>query len=446
MSTPSPSTADWVRWMARPVGRAERERAALHVLDWMACASAGSRTEPGLAMGRFARTLAPGPCATFAGPGLSEGDAALVNGSLGNVLEMDDFYRTAIVHPGPVLVPAALAMAQASGATGPQMLDALVKGFDIMIRLGRSVGPAHYRYFHNTATCGVFGAAAIGAALLELQASAMRDAFGNAGTQASGLWQCRLEDTMSKQLHNGRAAQSGLLAARLAQHGFTGAHAILEGELGFFRALCPDAQPDRMAGGDEDQWLIHDTSFKPWPACRHAHAVIDLALALRDAVGATEMVSIDVHSYRDAVRICDKPEPRTPVEAKFSLQHAAAVCLLRGQPGLDDFDVPATQDNSVAQLRAKVRLHEDDALTAVYPAHFGAAMRIALRDGRQLQAQVTDALGDPEIPLSLAQLHGKAQMLLGATAHTREHIEALMADCAALVDAPSVADVARWMR
>ncbi len=446
MSTPSPSTADWVRWMARTVGRAERERAALHVLDWMACASAGSRTEPGLAMGRFARTLAPGPCATFAGPGLSEGDAALVNGSLGNVLEMDDFYRTAIVHPGPVLVPAALAMAQASGATGPQMLDALVKGFDIMIRLGRSVGPAHYRYFHNTATCGVFGAAAIGAALLELQASAMRDAFGNAGTQASGLWQCRLEDTMSKQLHNGRAAQSGLLAARLAQHGFTGAHAILEGELGFFRALCPDAQPDRMAGGDEGRWLIHDTSFKPWPACRHAHAVIDLALALRDAVAGADIVSIDVHSYRDAVRICDKPEPRTPVEAKFSLQHAAAVCLLRGQPGLDDFDVPATQDRAVAALRAKVRLHEDDALTAVYPAHFGAAMRIGLRDGRQLQAQVTDALGDPEMPLSLAQLHGKAHMLLGANAHTPAHIEAIIADCAALVDAPSVADVARWMR
>jgi 2-methylcitrate dehydratase PrpD len=171
-----------------------------------------------------------------------------------------------------------------------------------------------------------------------------------------------------------------------------------------------------------------------------------LALALRDAVGGADIVTIDVHSYRDAVRICDKPEPRTPVEAKFSLQHAAAVCLLRGQPGLDDFDVPATQDSTVAQLRAKVRLHEDDALTAVYPAHFGAAMRIALRDGRQLQAQVTDALGDPEIPLSLAQLHGKAHMLLGATAHTREHIETLIADCAALVDAPSVGAVARWMR
>jgi len=446
MSPHVPSTADWVRWLARPVGRAERERAALHVLDWLACSSAGSRTEPGLAMGRFARTLAPGGCATWAGPALAEGDAALVNGALGNVLEMDDFYRTAIVHPGPVLVPAALAMAQATGASGAQMLDAVVKGFEIMIRLGRSVGPAHYRYFHNTATCGVFGAAAIGAALLDLQPSAMRDAFGNAGTQASGLWQCRLEDSMSKQLHNGRAAQSGLLAARLAQHGFTGAHAILEGELGFFRAMCPDALPERMAANDEDRWLIHDTSFKPWPACRHAHAVIDLALALRDAVGGAEIASIDVHSYRDAVRICDKPEPRTPVEAKFSLQHAIAVCLLRGTPGLNDFDVPATQDSTVAQLRAKVRLHEDDALTAVYPVHFGAAMRIALRDGRVLQAHVTDALGDPEMPLSQAQLHGKVNMLLGATEHTPAQIEAIIADCAALVDAPHVGDVARWMR
>ncbi len=446
MSDTPPSTADWVRWMARPVGRAERERAALHVLDWLACASAGSRTPQGLAMASYARSLGPGPCPTLAGLSLSEGDAALVNGSLGNVLEMDDFYRTAIVHPGPVLVPAALAMAQATGASGAHMLDALVKGFEIMIRLGRSVGPAHYRYFHNTATCGVFGAAAVGAALLKLEASAMRDAFGNAGTQASGLWQCRLEDTMSKQLHNGRAAQSGLLAARLAQHGFTGAHAILEGELGFFRAMCPDAQANRMAGGDEDRWLIHDTSFKPWPACRHAHAVIDLALALRPQLQPSEIVSVDVHSYRDAVHICDKPEPRTPVEAKFSLQHAAAVCLMRGAPGLADFDVPATQDPVVAQLRSRVRLHEDPALSGVYPAHFGASMAIALRDGRRLQAQVSDALGDPELPLSLAQLHAKAHMLLAATDHSRDHIEAIIADCAALVDAPSVADVARWMR
>jgi 2-methylcitrate dehydratase PrpD len=128
------------------------------------------------------------------------------------------------------------------------------------------------------------------------------------------------------------------------------------------------------------------------------------------------------------------------------LQHAAAVCLLRGTPGLDDFDVPATQDRAVAALRAHVRLHEDEAVTALDPAHFGAAMRIGLRDGRVLQAHVTDALGDPEIPLSLAQVHGKAHMLLGATAHTPAQIEAIIADCAALVDSPHVGDVARWMR
>jgi 2-methylcitrate dehydratase PrpD len=120
--------------------------------------------------------------------------------------------------------------------------------------------------------------------------------------------------------------------------------------------------------------------------------------------------------------------------------------LLRGAPGLEDFDVPATQVSAVAQLRRLVRLHEDDALSAVYPAHFGAAMHIALRDGRRLQAHVRDALGDPEIPLSLAQLHGKAHMLLSATAHTDQQIEAIIANCAALVDAPSVGDVARWMR
>src|SRR5690606_12549585 len=127
---------------------------------------------------------------------------------------------------------------------------------------------AHYHYFHNTSTCGVFGATVVAGSLLGLSSEQFLHALGHAGTQSSGLWQCRLENAQSKQLHTGRAAQAGILAAQLAQHGLTGATRILEGELGFFHALCPDGDPDRLLADATDPWRIHGTSFKPWPACR----------------------------------------------------------------------------------------------------------------------------------------------------------------------------------
>jgi 2-methylcitrate dehydratase PrpD len=138
----------------------------------------------------YGGTLPEGRCRAVGGLSLTAHGAALVNGTVGNVLEMDDFYRTAIVHPGPVVIPAALAAATQETASGPALLDAVVRGFEAMIRVGRSVGPTHYKYFHSTATAGVFGSAAACGSELGLSEDALVHALGNAGTQASGLWQC----------------------------------------------------------------------------------------------------------------------------------------------------------------------------------------------------------------------------------------------------------------
>ncbi len=406
-------TQGLIALLQRPVDTNDRARAALHLVDWLGCAAAGSKTPPGEALRRFLPELAQGPCRSILGGSLSVRDAVLVDGSVGNVLEMDDFHRAAIVHPGPVVVPVAWALGQHLNATTGQVLEAIVRGFEAMIRIGRCVGPTHYRFFHNTATCGVFGAAAAAGSLLGLDTRMLADALGNAGTQASGLWQCRLEDTMSKQLHNGRAAQSGLLAAQLARCGFTGAHQILEGPLGFFKAMCSDGQPGRLLESPDAPWLIHETSFKPWPACRHTHATIDCALALRDQVGEPARIrSIEVASYRDAVQVCDRLTPVTPVQAKFSLQHASAVVLTRGRPALADFELPGADTAELASLRAKVRLIEDPDLTLAYPARFGARMRVELNDGQIFEHQFSDALGDPERPLDREALIEKAQTLL----------------------------------
>ncbi len=431
--------------LGRPVSAADRRRAALHLLDWIGCAAAGAVTPPGIAMLAFGRSMPGGRCRTVGGLMLASRDAALINGAFGNVLEMDDLYRTALLHPGPVVVPAALAVAEEAAASAQALLEAVVRGYEAMIRVGRSVGPTHYKHFHNTATCGVFGSAAAAGSLLGLDEDRMVDAIGNAGTQACGLWQCRLEDTMSKQLHNGRAAQSGLIAAQLALHRFTGAQLILEGPLGFYRGMCPDGSPERLLHEPGAPWLIHGTSFKPWPACRHAHPAIDAVLAVRKRAAAAGVRRIIVETYADAVRICDNRGPQTSVQTKFSLQHAAAVVLLRGAPKLEDFDVSAAADPAVAALRDKVELREGEAFTRAYPAHFGASVRMELMNGDTVTHSVSDALGDPENPLAESAVADKARMLLASAGYSGAAAEEIVCAVLALAEGGQVADFTRLL-
>lgn len=446
MTTATPLTRQLVNLLARPITEADRQRAALHVLDWVGCAAAGLSSPAGQVFNKYAATLATGSCAVIGGLKLSASDAALINGSLGNVLEMDDFYRTALVHPGPVVVPAALAMAAATDASGDAFLDAVVKGFEAMIRIGDSVGPRHYRYFHNTATCGVFGAAVAAGTLLKLDTDKMVHALGQAGTQASGLWQCRIEDTMSKQLHTGRAAQSGVMSAQLASMGLTGATQILEGELGFFNAMCPDGKPENLLAGLDRDWLIHASSFKPWPACRHTHATIDAALALQANVNIDQIASVIVSSYRDAVLVCDQALPITTVQAKFSLQHASAVTLLFGKPKLKHFTETYINSKDVAALRAKVVVQESPDMTTVYPHHFGSTIHIKYSDGTTLDSTINDALGDPENPMSLTELQEKATMLLTSAGYEDDAISGIIAAGLTLPGATSIKELTSLLR
>src|SRR5690606_19470468 len=238
----------------------------------------------------------------------------LRDGAVGNILEMDDIHRAALVHPGPVVIPAALFMARQSRRSGRAFLEAVVRGYEAMIRLGEAVGPAHYRYWHPTATCGSVGAATAAFSLLQpsddrmaaqLPGPAARlppdqtdarqltlaHALGLALTRSAGLWQVRLENNMAKAWHNAHAAQTGVQAAMLACGGVTAPLHMLEGEKGFFAALCADARPAALLSGLDGPWKITETSFKPWPSCRHTHPAIDAALQLRNRI-------IDVRQVR----------------------------------------------------------------------------------------------------------------------------------------------------
>jgi 2-methylcitrate dehydratase PrpD len=409
--------------LRREVAAETRARARAHLLDWCACAAAAMAYPQGAMMGRFAASTAAG-VATLIGADRREPlMAAFANGGLGNVLEMDDVHRASILHPGPIVIPAALAAVQAQGATLNDLLDAIVRGYEATIRIGRALGPSHYRYFHSTSSAGAFGAAAAVGSVLGLSDEALADALGNAGTRTGGVWQMRHEDVPSKSLHNAQAARAGYEAAALAALGFAGPRSILEGPQGLFAAMAPEADAALVTQSESD-WLIHQTSFKPWPACRHAHPAIDAALALRAQLEKRRaldpladpgpVVAVRLESYADALKFCDNAQPTTEAQAKFSLQHAVAMVLLHGTPKLTHYRSPHLESRYVAALRGRIAVAELPELTRAYPQHFGAQLALELRNGMTLRHRVNYALGDPENPMDARALKLKALALLSS--------------------------------
>ncbi len=423
---------------------AARSRAARHLADWAGCAVAGAASDAGVAFraaGEAGDVTVPGQ-----DHGLSPRSAAFTMGAFGNPLEMDDIDRAAILHPGPVVVPAALAAAQAADATPQMLLDGIVRGYDAMIRLGRTVGPGHYARFHNTATCGPLGAAAAAAHILSLDAERTVWALGNALTQASGFWACRHEDVMTKQLHTAHAAEAGLSAALLAQAGVSGPRHILEGPQGFYEGMCPDPAPDALLA-DPGQWRIFEVGFKPWPACRHCHPAIDAALVLRDRIGSLDAVErATISVYRDSALFCDKPDPATTIEAKFSLQHAVGIALADGPPPLAAFEAEGRARPEIAAFRARAEVRIDPEISAAYPAHYGTRLSLRLRDGTDLTEHRHDAAGDPELPLSDAELADKARSLMAWGGLAPETAQRLIDACLATPDAPSLSPLCDAMR
>lgn len=417
--------------LARPVSANDRARAALHLLDWTGCAMAGLASAPAKAM-RIA----------LAGEGEAALARVLFDGALGNVLEMDDVDKPAILHPGPTVIPAALAAARLAGADGATLLDAIVRGYEAVIRVGRAVGPGHYAFWHNTGTCGPFGAAAAASSVLGLDLARTAQSLSLAGTQASGFWQTRHEPaSMAKQLHTARAAHAGLLAAKLAGAGFEGPLAIIEGPQGFFAATCPGADPEDVLRKAGEDWAVHEVSFKPWPACRHAHAAIDAALMAREAgIKPADITALEIVTYPDAITFCDRPAPDTVIGAKFSLQHSVAVALLRGGPALADFEPAAIAD--AASLRVKATARAGVPYASAYPARYGAGLHLTLRDGSRREFAVPDALGDPENPVSRDQLIAKTKTLCAAGGLAESEADILIATVLALADGGPLADYA----
>lgn len=405
-----------------------RQTAAWWVLDWLGAAIAGLDSGPGRIMLEHSGAQPAGRASCVGLPeGRSPQVAALHNGAVSHVVEMDDVHRAAVIHPAVVVVPAALAVAEQIGASGRDFLTAVVLGYEVAIRVGESVGKTHYFHWHNTSTCGVFGATAAAGWLLGLDRQRLTWALGNAGSQAGGLWEFIAEGANSKVLHSGRAAANGVLAAELAALGFTGASKILEGRQGFFAATAPDGNPSAVTAGLGDGWKLPGSSIKPYPSCRHTHAAIDAALELRGeyGIGVQDVERIEIDAYQSTLDLTDNPTPSHPYAAKFSVHYCVARALADGAVRPSDFTDEKIAEPALRDLMLRTSARLDPELNSRVPQQLPARVRMHLQDGRTIEQTILDAKGDPEAPLSEQELTAKFLGLIEGTPYA-ERGEALV--------------------
>jgi 2-methylcitrate dehydratase PrpD len=401
------ATCRW-RDMPEPV----RHEATRSLVNWMGCAL-GSALHPGVQATRRALRLTEGtPSATLLGfhECSDPASAALVNGVSSHVLDFDDTHAAALIHPSAPVLSAALALAEARGASGEALMEAFVVGVEAACRVGLAVLPSHYDLgWHITGTAGGIGAAAACGRLLGLDTERMLWALGIAATQPTGLREHF--GSMTKSFHPGRAAQNGLLAALLAEQGFDGAAEPIEGRRGFAAILASGFKPEEMTGELGTRWEILRNTYKPFACGLVIHPAIDLGIQLRAMPGfAVENiagVALRVHPL--VLDLTGKREPASGLEGKFSVFHAG------DEEQFSDERVTAPD---VVALRALVSATVDPACG---PTETEAV--VTFKDGTTRRVHTTTPIGSLGNPMSDAALSAKftklAMPVLGEAATAR---------------------------
>lgn len=386
------------------------------VIDWFAAVVVGGTMAPAQALTAALVDGSEHGRAVLLPGGRTTGmrTAALINAAAAHSAEVDDIFRDGVYHPGAPTIAAALAAAQQLGANGERFLTAVMVGYEVSTRISARIQPAHYRYWHTTGTVGTLGAAAAVASLLEVDEAAFVHAIATSTTMAAGLQQAFRSEAMSKTLHAGHAADAGTLAALSAAHGFTGVADVLEGEAGFGAAMSDDPSWDGIFDDLDDVANITRTTFKNHTCCGHTFAAIDAAIELRAQVVADldAIERIDVETYAPALEVAGIADPQTAYEAQFSLAYTVAAGLRLGSVRLAAFEDDNLRDPQLRRLVERVHLAVDDELDAAFPGRRGARVTVTLADGSRHTSLRPTRKGDPELPLTDAELDEKFRELV----------------------------------
>ena len=408
IAAPTRELADWITHLRyEDLPQRTREVARIAILDSVGAGIHGYSTPWAQLLLTWTKRGTSGAGVAHvwgeANPTLRCSDAALVNGTATHAFELDD-YHNAKLHPGAVVVPAAIAVAETINASGTDLVTAIAAGYEVMIRSSLALNPsaARLRGWHLTGVCGPFGAAAACASLLKLNAEQCAWALGLAGTQGAGLWAFNADGTMSKRLHAGKAAHAGVLAAELAQLGFTGPTQIYETEDGGVLKAFSDASDAAPLTRDLGAvYHLDKTSIKPYSCCGSTHSYIDAALALRSKLGAPwnakRRVRVGTCKVVD-VQCGFDYAPSSVLNAQMSLRYTVAAALLDGQVLPAQFTDARIADPALTALACQMELVPDPELDKLYPKDF-AAWVSAEHNGKWERVDIMNPTGSVHAPI-----------------------------------------------
>ncbi len=374
--------------------------------------------------------------------------AAFLNGALAHSLDFDDTHAAGSLHPGAPVIPAALAAGEMAGASGADVLAAIIAGYEITCRVALALpAKAHYdRGFHPTATCGAFGAAAAAARVFGLDADGVAGAMGTVLSQCAGSLEFLVNGAWTKRFQVGWAANNGLMAATLVREGFKGAAEALEGPHGFLQAYAPAPQPERAVQDLGSVFELMATAVKPYPSCRYGHASIDAALALRAAndIRPQDITAVTVGLPRAGMLLIGEPankkaNPQNVVDGQFSGPFVVASALATGAMGWDSYGL--LEDPTVRALLPKVTCAFDPEIEAEFPANMSGKLTVEA-GGKRFSQKVVVPKGEPANFLTEAELRAKFAGLADAVLGSDR--AAQLADAVLAID--STSDIASLMR
>ena len=411
-------------------------------LNWLGCAIGAAQHEAVDAALAAVHMLSPAPQATLAGRSerVDMANAALINGISSHTFDFDDTHLKTIIHPAGPVASAVLALAEHLGASGREVIDALVLGIDVSCRVGNTMYPEHYdRGWHITGSTGTLGAAAACARLLKLDTHKTAMGLGIAASQPVGMRE--QFGTMTKPFHPGGAARAGLMSALLASQGFTASPKALEAPRGMIQTVSTKYDWREISDELGQRFEISFNSYKPFACGIVIHPSIDACAQLRaQGIRADDVERIELKVHSLVLELTGKKEPADGLQGKFSVYHGCACGLIFGKAGEPEYADDIVNRPDMVALRRKVVATVDDSIDEA-----SADVTAVLKDGRRVHVFVEHAIGSLQNPMTDAMLegkfHGMSDEVIGEAKSS-----ALIAACWQLGSLPDVRALTRLAR
>jgi len=379
------------------------------LIDYLGCTYAGLSYESSNIVREFAlENYAPGNCSIIGfKQKLVPGGACYTNGTTGHAVELDDCTNEGGGHPAVTIMPAVLAMAEETGASGKEVLTAIAVGYETFIKIGKASNyqSLFVRGFHPTALLGMFGATMAASHLLGLNIDQATNAMGIVGSYVSGNLECYTDGSYTKRLHGGTSSSAGVTAALLAKKGYTGPKTILEGPRGFFHAYCTDSRLEELFKTGTPE--IENVSFKPHACCRFNQAGIDAVLELfeENRIDWRMIKSILIELAATPYNIVGQPSeikfnPRSAVDGQFSAPYSVAIACIERKAFLEEYTNESVKRPDVLDCMKKITVKHSPELDRFFPESFPTKITITTEDEKTYAREVRYPKGDPENPLS----------------------------------------------